>query len=249
MGCGTSKDFEGYSTTTPDGVEGQEGKCVVVVGRVSAAESVIIPPFGSGDAGAIGTRAMNEWASSLGITSEKQVFSGVSAVDFRICGAGGANVQVNMTRMQDWKFDMLETHVAWCVAYDPAKGGIVSTPEGRGKFSKRKLNPEAKKWYDEFKKQGAKIHHVGEHGLSFNGQSKGSKFIDKVRERSIQVGDAVAVVGTLKLGEKGMFMDRGIITNNPNSASQLRQGGCTLPGREKSQSSANKVPMAKLAAA
>ena len=90
MGCGTTKEFEGYSTITPDQAEGQQDKCVVVVGRVSAAESVIMPPFGSGDAVAIGTRAMNEWSNSYGITSEKLVFSGVSAVDFQIRGAGGA---------------------------------------------------------------------------------------------------------------------------------------------------------------
>lgn len=246
MGCGGSKGFEGYPTITPDGVEGHAGKCVVLVGRVSAAESVITPPFGSGDAVAIATRGMNEWSNSLGMALEKQLFSGLGAVDFRICGAGGGNINIKVARTQDWKFDMLETHIAWCVAYDTTKRGIVSSPDGRGMYSKRQLNPDAKEWYDSFKNVGTRLHQVGEHGLKATGGSSKSKHMDKVRERSIRVGDAVAVVGTLKLAEKGMFMDRGTITNNPSTASQLRPGGCTLPGLGRVQSSANRFPMTKI---
>eukprot|EP00441_Pelagodinium_beii_P037174 CAMPEP_0197642642 /NCGR_PEP_ID=MMETSP1338-20131121/16239_1 /TAXON_ID=43686 ORGANISM="Pelagodinium beii, Strain RCC1491" /NCGR_SAMPLE_ID=MMETSP1338 /ASSEMBLY_ACC=CAM_ASM_000754 /LENGTH=152 /DNA_ID=CAMNT_0043215785 /DNA_START=80 /DNA_END=534 /DNA_ORIENTATION=+ len=151
MGSSISKDFKDIPDITPNQAKGNQDKRLVVVGRVSGVENVIIPPFGSNDAVAIKAQAMNEYVGGGCFRQEKQVFAGFSAVDFLIRGADGAEVYVDVTTLKSWKFHVLETHIAWAVAYDPAKGGIVSTAAGRGMYSQRDLSPEAKKWHDAFK--------------------------------------------------------------------------------------------------
>jgi hypothetical protein len=189
----------------------------MVLGRVAAAREVIVPPFGTDDAVAIRVKVIGNQRRA-----NEHLFSGFSAVDFKIRDADGQEVRVDMSKQHEWKFSMNPncTYEAWNVFRDSSKRGMVCGGDGLGQHDKLFLRPHAEAFWREFGTGKDNYDDVGDivgHAWQIAGPRK-------ALETSIRLGDAIAVIGTLRSGEDGLFLEGGdgcAITNDPGIAEQL----------------------------
>jgi len=164
------------------------------------------------------------------------LFSGFSKVDFKIRDEAGNEIRVNAGSFSN--FQMLETHEAFNVARGSSKGGMVSGGTETYQYSKQELRPNAEGFWKEFSNgkdewdfvtDMEQVRGSSEGGAAIAtgvaGYAAMANTMRKAKESSIKVGDAVAVLGTLRTDDKGgMFLEGyegAVITNMPYVAKQL----------------------------
>lgn len=169
------------------------------------------------------------------------MFSASSAVDFKIRDAFGQEVRVDMTKPKSWVVRYHDTQDVFNIARDSGKGGMVCGGTGKGQFSKQELRPNAEAFYKLFsdgKDNWDEVTDMAGAGMQVNR-------CRRAKESSIRIGDAIAVIGTLRSGDEGMFLEGGddcVITNSPVIAKQLN----TVPTFQLPAVSATGVQMRKI---
>eukprot|EP00928_Gymnodinium_smaydae_P055390 TRINITY_DN38951_c0_g1_i1.p1 TRINITY_DN38951_c0_g1~~TRINITY_DN38951_c0_g1_i1.p1 ORF type:complete len:262 (+),score=6.58 TRINITY_DN38951_c0_g1_i1:70-855(+) len=247
MGCGSSsraKYFEGFEEISPSQANrapGQYDKCCVI-GRICACEQVITPPFRVDDCVVVMVKVFRGSEHS-GV--KRHLFSAFSAVDFMIRDDCDQEVRVDMTTPSSWSVEMIHSQMIWNIARDSAKGGLVCGGTGVGQFTQQQLCPNGQLFWHDFSTGYDSWHDL----TDMSGQGMQRNRLRSASVRSLKVGDAVAVIGHVRGGDRKVFLEGGegcVITNDPDVAKGLFDvPSFEMPARMPGRINMRKIPDAK----
>jgi len=226
MGCGasvSSKAFSGkVATIIPNVNDSMKDQLVMVLGRVRADSELLMSPFGNDEGVAIRVKITRSNEQMAG--QQKVMFSAFSVVNFKICDEDSKEIRIK-TRAEGhphFSYSLVETHVAWNIARDSAKGGMVSGGTKPGEFTAQELRPNAESFWKQFEAGKDHYHEI----TDMSGSGMQMNRCRKAFEKCLKVGDAVAVLGYCRFDEQGAYLegsDESFITNDPGVTKALRE--------------------------
>lgn len=251
MGIGSSvaTSFTTVAATTSRPSRDDSGQVVHIVGTVGAADVALSSPFGGAQGAAIRITCSRQ--STIGVSHG--AFRAQSAVDFYVVTDSGTKIRVAVPDVEAWTWRLGTSHTAFNIMID--KTGTTLYSGGKmHEHSAIEARPDAMLFWERLNGgrdpvsmlQRIPVDRADGTAFTTVGPGHNAEDLNRPRmavEQTLQLGDAVAVLGVLGVAENGeltispqLRKGKGAITNEPSVAASLKdvRGGvaAAAPGEE-----------------
>ena len=223
MGGGVSRPFSKPAELSlpSERAFSNAGAAVHLVGTVAAADGkVLSSPFGAHQGPAIEITALRRGLYDGG---DQKLFKAYSALDFYITD-GSSKIRVRVPEMDAWSWMLHVSHAAYNIMRDET-GTVFMSGGQQGEHRKIEPRPDGYEFWDRMGRLYDPVQKVQKDLPSGEDIQQPREAL----ERTLQLGDAVAVYGVLgrdadsgELTLSPLDKKKGAISNNPSVAGSLR---------------------------